>query len=70
MFTILPANTVDFDDIELYKDESRKEVAGKLCGLRQQAEKMDASDPYICLSDFVAPKESGNFIYFVFVGEV
>merc|ERR1712146_272030 len=42
-----------------YKDESRSEVSGKLFGLRQQAEKVDLSDPYFCISDFVAPKSSG-----------
>lgn len=30
-----------------------------LFGLRQQAEKVDFNDPYICQSDFVAPKSSG-----------
>lgn len=29
-------------------------------GLRQQAEKMDPTDPYMCISDFVAPAESGK----------
>ena len=34
-------------------------MIGKLHGLRQQAEKLDNTEPYLCLSDFVAPKESG-----------
>ena len=56
---IYPANTVDVDDIEVYSDESRSTVVTRLHGLRQQAEKLDQSEPYLCLSDFVAPKESG-----------
>lgn len=27
--------------------------------MRQQAEKMDKSDPYFCISDFIAPKDGG-----------
>jgi 5-methyltetrahydrofolate--homocysteine methyltransferase len=55
------------DDILLYKDEEaaeRKDALATLYGLRQQAEK-DAADnsPYLCLSDFVAPVESGTVDY-------
>ncbi|KAJ1956743.1 hypothetical protein IWQ62_005239, partial [Dispira parvispora] len=54
-----PANSVG-DDIQLYHDESRTNVAGTFYGLRQQAEKdRDSNEPYYCLSDFVAPLESG-----------
>ena len=56
---IFPANTVNVDDIEVYADESRSKVLSTLHGLRQQAEKLDQSEPYMNLSDFVAPKESG-----------
>ena len=56
---IFPANTVDTDDIEVYADETRGSPLARLYGLRQQAEKLDGSEPYFCLSDFVAPKESG-----------
>jgi len=56
---IYPANSVDVDDIEVYADTARTQVIGKLHGLRQQAEKLDNTEPYLCLSDFVAPKESG-----------
>lgn len=56
---IYPANTVDVDDIAVYTDETRSTEAGRLHGIREQAEKVDLSDPYFCLSDFVAPKESG-----------
>lgn len=34
-------------------------AAYRLHGLRQQAEKMDPTEPYMCMSDFIAPKESG-----------
>ena len=52
--TFHPANS-DGDDIVVYKDESRKEIAGYYRGLRQQAEKESNDEPYLCLSDFVAP---------------
>jgi 5-methyltetrahydrofolate--homocysteine methyltransferase len=52
--TLLPANSVG-DDIEVYTDETRTKLAGTYRGLRQQAEK-DVEEPYLCLSDFIAPK--------------
>lgn len=60
MVGIFPANSVG-DDIEVYSDESRETVMAKFYGLRQQAERDVAS--YLCLSDFVAPKESGKKDY-------
>jgi 5-methyltetrahydrofolate--homocysteine methyltransferase len=51
-----PANSVG-DDIEIYTDESRKEVLGTFHFLRQQKEK-DGDGIYYCLADFVAPKNS------------
>ncbi|GAB4815077.1 hypothetical protein N2152v2_002123 [Parachlorella kessleri] len=54
---IYPANAAG-DDIEVYADEARAEVVNKFYGLRQQAEK-DTDEPYHCLSDFIAPKETG-----------
>eukprot|EP00878_Enallax_costatus_P016413 GHUV01017216.1.p1 GENE.GHUV01017216.1~~GHUV01017216.1.p1 ORF type:complete len:300 (+),score=108.08 GHUV01017216.1:960-1859(+) len=56
-----PANSVG-DDIEVYSDESRSEVIGKYYGLRQQAEK-DGDEPYLCVSDFIAPKSSNIIDY-------
>ena len=53
-----PANSVG-DDIEIYTDESRSEVAMTWYGLRQQAEKTAIDGvmrPSRCLADFVAPK--------------
>lgn len=55
-----PANSVE-DDIQLYHpDGGDSEILAVFHGLRQQAEKEPGvEDPYACLSDFVAPKESG-----------
>jgi len=56
---LYPANTVNDDDIELYTDESRSQVALTWHGLRQQAEKQEIDGvmrPSRCLADFVAPK--------------
>jgi len=52
-----PANSVG-DDIEIYSDESRTQVLTVIHSLRQQAEK-GKGIPYLALSDFIAPKESG-----------
>jgi 5-methyltetrahydrofolate--homocysteine methyltransferase len=54
---IWPANSIG-DDIELYADENRKSVFGIFRHLRQQ-QKFGPGIPNYCLSDFVAPKNSG-----------
>ncbi len=56
-----PANSVG-DDIELYTDESRTEVLETLHHLRQQNIKAPGRANF-CLSDFVAPKDSGKADY-------
>lgn len=56
-----PANSVEEDDIELYTDDSRTTVLKRLCNLRQQSVKMGA--PNLCVSDFIAPKDSGKADY-------
>jgi 5-methyltetrahydrofolate--homocysteine methyltransferase len=57
VFGLYPAASVG-DDIEIYADESRRETAMIWHCLRQQTEK--ASDrANLCLSDFIAPKDSG-----------
>lgn len=56
-----PANSIS-DDIELYTDENRTQVLEQLYTLRQQAEKAEGQ-AYLALSDFVAPKESGQKDY-------
>ncbi|MBD8513171.1 methionine synthase [Photobacterium sp. CAU 1568] len=54
---IFPANNIG-DDIEVYTDETRTQVLTTLRGLRQQTEK--PKGPNYCLSDYIAPKESGK----------
>ncbi|MCF6203787.1 MAG: methionine synthase [Methylococcaceae bacterium] len=56
-----PANSVG-DDIELYTDESRTKVLKTLHHLRQQNIKAPGRANF-CLSDFVAPKDSGKADY-------
>jgi 5-methyltetrahydrofolate--homocysteine methyltransferase len=63
VMALYPANSVG-DDIEIYTDESRREVAMVWHGLRQQTEKTAVTGtdgklhmrPSRCLSDFIAPK--------------
>ncbi|MCT9811391.1 methionine synthase [Acidovorax sp. Be4] len=58
---LYPANSVG-DDIEFYTDDSRSEVLLTWYGMRQQTEKQAVDGvmrPSRCLSDFVAPKDSG-----------
>ena len=55
---LFPANSVG-DDIALYTDESRTTVLDTFHTLRQQAEKDNGDDPYMALSDFIAPQGSG-----------
>jgi 5-methyltetrahydrofolate--homocysteine methyltransferase len=53
-----PANAVG-DDIRLFTGESRSAALATFHGLRQQLSKRDGR-PNLCLSDFVAPLESGK----------
>jgi len=55
-----PANA-DGRDIVLYEDETRSRELFRFNMLRQQQQKVGAEEgkPFLCLSDFVAPKESG-----------
>ena len=60
--SLLPANSVNDDDIEVYTDESRSQVAFTYYGVRQQTEKPvidGVARPNQCLADFIAPKSSG-----------
>lgn len=62
VMALLPANTVNDDDIEIYTDESRSKVALTWNNLRQQSERPVVDGvrrPNRCLADFVAPKSSG-----------
>ncbi|NLF24329.1 MAG: methionine synthase [Deltaproteobacteria bacterium] len=59
---IFPANAVDLDDIEIYRDESRTDLVARLCTLRQQHEPLPGR-PNLALADFVAPKtEAPDYI--------
>lgn len=57
MCALFPAASVG-DDIEVYSDESRTEVAHVLCNLRQQTQKPKGFN--YCTSDYIAPKSSGK----------
>jgi len=62
VIALLPANTVGDDDIEIYTDESRSEVALTWRNLRQQSVRPVVDGvmrPNRSLADFIAPKESG-----------
>ncbi|HHQ69413.1 MAG TPA: methionine synthase, partial [Halothiobacillaceae bacterium] len=52
-----PAASID-DDLILYQDENRDEEKIRLCNIRQQMPR-SGGKPNMCLSDFVAPKDSG-----------
>jgi 5-methyltetrahydrofolate--homocysteine methyltransferase len=54
---LFPANSVG-DDVEVYADESRAEIATTFHFLRQQMVK-PLDKPNHCLADLVAPKDSG-----------
>ncbi|KNH06027.1 5-methyltetrahydrofolate- homocysteine methyltransferase [Candidatus Burkholderia brachyanthoides] len=61
VITLLPANTVNDDDIEIYTDESRSQVAMTWHNLRQQSVRPVVGGvmrPNRSLADFIAPKDS------------
>ncbi|MFA6120478.1 MAG: methionine synthase [Sideroxydans sp.] len=57
VFGLFPANTANSDDIEIYTDDKRKNVAMTWHNLRQQTKK-PADIPNYCLADYIAPKDS------------
>jgi 5-methyltetrahydrofolate--homocysteine methyltransferase len=64
---IYPAHSVNDDDIELYTNEAKTQVAMTWYGLRQQTEKhavnvdgQQVMRPSRCLADFVMPKNLTN----------
>jgi 5-methyltetrahydrofolate--homocysteine methyltransferase len=59
---LFPANSVGFDDIEIYTDETRKGVKRVLHTLRSQSPKSDGL-PNLALADFISPKETGKEDY-------
>ena len=65
VIALMPANSVHDDDIEIYTDETRSEVAFTWYGMRQQTVKPvidGVARPNQCLSDFVAPKGTDDYI--------
>nr|WP_229261154.1 methionine synthase [Duganella levis] len=62
VISLLPANAVNDDDIEIYTDDTRSTVDFTYYGLRQQGVKPvvdGVQRPNQCLADFIAPKASG-----------
>lgn len=58
VFGLFPANSVGEDDIEVYTNDQRDEVAVKFLTLRQQLKKrVDKSN--LALADYIAPKTTG-----------
>jgi 5-methyltetrahydrofolate--homocysteine methyltransferase len=57
-----PANSMGDDDINVYADEGRHGVQLRLHNLRQQKSKPQ-DQAQLCLSDFVAPAQSGRADY-------
>ncbi len=65
VITLQPANRVNSDDIEIYTDETRSQVAFTWHGMRQQTQKPvidGVARPNQCLADFVAPKGTEDYI--------
>ena len=54
---IFPASSID-EDVQVFHDASRTQQLATLSFLREQRSKSN-SQPNLCLSDFVAPRESG-----------
>jgi 5-methyltetrahydrofolate--homocysteine methyltransferase len=57
-----PANSVGDDDIQIYVDETRTALGPRLHHLRQQKSKPQ-DQAQLCLTDFVAPADSGRADY-------
>lgn len=62
VFGIFTANTIGYDDIEIYSDAKRDGVLTILHTLRQQMKKTDGQ-PNFAIADFIAPKESNTTDY-------
>jgi 5-methyltetrahydrofolate--homocysteine methyltransferase len=57
VYGFFPASAVG-DDVELYADNTRKEVLERFHFLRQQSNK-EGNEPCRSIADFIAPKETG-----------
>jgi 5-methyltetrahydrofolate--homocysteine methyltransferase len=65
VIALQPANVVNDDDIEIYTDDTRQEVAFTYYGMRQQTVKPvieGVARPNQCLADFIAPKDTEDYI--------
>ena len=65
VIALMPANTVNDDDIEIYTNETRNQVAFTWYGMRQQSVKPvidGVARPNQCLADFIAPKGTPDYI--------
>jgi len=65
VIALLPANRVNEDDIEIYTDDSRSQVALTWYGMRQQTQKPvidGVARPNQCVADFIAPKGVEDYI--------
>jgi len=58
-----PANSINDDDVEIYADETRTKVIATLRGMRQQMVRDGNERANLCLSDYIAPKDSGTADY-------
>eukprot|EP00755_Sulcionema_specki_P009190 Sspe_Gene.6204::Locus_2091_Transcript_1_2_Confidence_0.750_Length_3889::g.6204::m.6204/K00548/metH, MTR; 5-methyltetrahydrofolate--homocysteine methyltransferase len=58
--SFFPANSAN-DDIIVWEDDTRQKEAARFYGLRQQIQK-DTSDPYLCLSDYIAPPGKEDYL--------
>ena len=58
VFALYPAAQVNADDVEIYRDEARRERLMTWHNLRQQNQK-PTGRANLCLADFVAPEASG-----------
>ncbi len=57
-----PANTKDYDTIEIYEDDTRQQVRDEFFTLRQQGEKGPGVSN-VAFSDYLAPRETGRADY-------
>jgi 5-methyltetrahydrofolate--homocysteine methyltransferase len=61
MIGLYPANATSDDDVVVYTDETRKQIATTFHFLRQQQVKPD-NKPNLCLADFVAPQGTADYL--------
>ena len=65
VIALLPANRVNHDDIEIYTDDTRSQVALTWYGMRQQSQKPvidGVARPNQCMADFIAPQGTDDYI--------